>query len=593
MTRYNPRGIASELKSLFPTREAKYRRNARRYFDTPFLQLQNFRQEQQVGYFGGDWTYDNLNPNPNVIHSVIEALTSKLSQPKVRPIFTPINGGYEAIQATKNSQLFFDQYFANQKVDAKISKCFRNCAIFDRGVVYIDDETGSLRNILPYQVYYRPAEQTYFDDDLTVILFERKNFPVSKLPKKIRAKSNTFIRQEESSNVCVYGILYDTENHKKTYLVNGSEVLIKEYKPNVQPFLFLYYENPVLGSSSESVADLLNDTQLQINLIMQKIKEASLLTPANAIFINTNENLSVQHLDNKIGAVYKYGSQAPADSGSAGQSPVTVATPSFIDPQYPLLVETLTAQCYEMVGISMLSAQSKKPSGLDSGVALQTLEDITSERFETQLNQLITLRISIVKRCIELFPEDMQILPEKSTRAKITWGEMKEQSDNMNIQYSSADNLSKDPQTKMAQINQMLAMGIIQPHHASRLMELPDLESAYGIKNNAYNAVQAVIHRAMKESILVIPDAIPIPLLLEECLSLQLLLIATNASPADMYIIRRLYKMAIDKQGQASVENDIQTEKAIAQGEIDAIDKAIQNTSISGIQQPEDAWGGA
>ena len=86
-------------------------------------------------------------------------------------------------------------------------------------------------------------------------------------------------------------------------------------------------------------------------------------------------------------------------------------TPAFINEQYMKTVQILKEQAYELVGISQLSAQSSKPAGLNSGIALTTMEDIESDRFETQLSQVIRAYVDITRVCINVFPASDNILP--------------------------------------------------------------------------------------------------------------------------------------------------------------------------------------
>ena len=79
-----------ELKSLNEKRNSKYLRNYRSYWYTPWASLKNIRDPSLVGYFQKDdsWEDDTTaTPQLNIIKSVIDTLTSKIAQSKVRPFF--------------------------------------------------------------------------------------------------------------------------------------------------------------------------------------------------------------------------------------------------------------------------------------------------------------------------------------------------------------------------------------------------------------------------------------------------------------------------------------------------------------------------
>ena len=61
-------------------------------------------------------------------------------------------------------------------------------------------------------------------------------------------------------------------------------------------------------------------------------------------------------------------------------------------------------KAYELEGISEMSAQSKKPADVESGKAMQTLEDIESDRFNVQLQRFTHFLVDVSRLCIDVFP---------------------------------------------------------------------------------------------------------------------------------------------------------------------------------------------
>jgi len=194
----------------------------------------------------------------------------------------------------------------------------------------------------------------------------------------------------------------------------------------------------------------------------------------------------------KIGDVFEY-------NALAVPSPITVATPPVIDPMYIQLLDMFEQKAYNMVGVSQLSAQSKKPSGLNSGVALQTLEDVESERHNVLLNTYIHFVQDVAERMIDIFPEDEDVLPKRRGRSVITWKDIKKEREMFNIQFSASSSLSKDPKVKMEQIEKLISMKIIDPSLAANLLEMPDLESAYSIATAAHDMNEKIIERVIED----------------------------------------------------------------------------------------------
>jgi hypothetical protein len=294
---------------------------------------------------------------------------------------------------------------------------------------------------------------------------------------------------------------------------------------------------------------------------MSKVKDASQLSPALTFFLPDDATIKSSQLNNRIGNIVTY--KATSDMTS---SPVTVATPAFIDNQYIELIQQLKETAYEMVGISQLSAQSKKPTGLNSGVALQTMEDVESERFEEQLNQVIRCYVEIAKTCLRVFPKGETILPDTPNRVAIKWSDIVAEEKKMQIQFSAADSLSKDPSIKLQQLQQLAQVGVIPQERIAQFMELPDLEGGYSLSNNAINAVLSVIRDCIENDNMEIPDYIPIPMLKNEIVNTQLSLRAANyeKNKDDIDKLTELYKtaMKLELQVQAQQQMDAMQQQA-------------------------------
>lgn len=551
------RNNVAELKSLCGSMFAKYARNFGYYNNTPTESIREMRNPPTVGYYNKDYSQEqdtSATPNINVIKSCIDALDAKIAQSKVRPYFNAINGSFKDIQICHQSQQFFDQYFEIEEVNKKVAMVFRDACIFDKGVIYVDDTNKCITRALPWQVYYRPAEATY--NNITRIYYEQADFPVTMLPEELKKKVR---KNNKSVEYVTYGIYYDTEAKCKAQYVSGEDkMVITPYEGNRVPFIFLWYSHPIFGSSSISVVDMLKSIQLEINVLMDKIKDASQLNPALTFFVPGDGSLKTQQLDNKVGNVvfYRPTPDLPAN-------PVTSQTPAFIDTEYINLVNELVQKAYELVGISQLSAQSKKPTGVDSGVGLQTLQDVESERYQTQLDQVIQCYIDIAKTCLRVFDKNEDILPEAANRTKIKWKDVVEEEKKMSIQFSAADSLSKDPSTKLDQLQKLAQAGVIPTSRIAQFMQLPDLEGGYSLSNNAINAVLTVIDECITNDSFDIPEYVPLTMLKEEIINTQLSLRAANyeKNKEDIEKLTKLYEKCdeLDQEMQTEVNNETNT----------------------------------
>lgn len=549
----------SELESANEIRKNKYRRNLRKYLGTPTISIDNLsRNSAAVGYdylsnsFSDETTLPT--PNINVIKSITDTLVSKIAVSKVRPFINTMNGSYKEMQTALQAQQFFDIFYEEQNVHMTVSKAFEDACIFDTGVVYIDKDTHQIKKCLPWQVYIRPAELVY--NKLTRAYYKQEYYPVTLIPEDVYS-----LFKRKNVEYTDFGIYFDTVNKVKATLVAGHVVKTEEWNYDTLPFVFLYYNKPNIGTTSLSVVDMLYSIQNEIDMLMSKITAAAELTPGNTILIPEGGTIKASQLNNGVGNIITYRATPNMTS-----SPVTIASPAFIDGQYQQLLNELVQRAYEIVGISQLSAMSTKPTGLDSGVALSTMENIESDRFETQLKQVINSYVDIARICIKLF--DGNILPKTDRRLNLTWNDIKKANDSLKIQFSAADALSKDPSVKLQQLQALATAGIIPQSRIASLMELPDIQSGFSLANNAVNAVYAVINDCIENDNYELPTYVPFTLLKEEIINVQLSLRAANkpSNDDDINKLNKLYSIVEDKELEfQKSEEEITAEQANAE----------------------------
>lgn len=543
------------LEQFYGTWRAKARRNLRMYEYSPTISIDSMSDDQVCGYYQ-QHTFDldddtTSSVQENVIRSCIDTLVSKIASQKVRPFFNTVNGTFKDMQVVKQAQQYFDALYDEQNVSKTVSDAFRDACIFDKGVVYIDLADRSIKRVMPWQVFVNPKEVSY--GKVTQAAYKQYDYPLSLLPIKVKDK-------EDYETVTLWQY-WDLNAGKHYYYIPELDHFESEpFTANCIPFIFINYSSPVKASSCQSVVDLLYGIQMEIDALVNKIKDASQLVAPMQYFVPEGSSIKANKISNRIGEVYTY-TTTPNMTGS----PVTVSTTPFMDPQWIQALDKFKQDAYELVGISQLSAMSQKPEGLDSGKALSTMEDIESDRFETQLNTVIRAYVDLSRLCIQLFPPEDDILPPNRLRNTITWADIVSMRDQMSIQFSAANSLSKDPSTKLQQLQQLYQAGLIPQSRIAQLMDLPDLQLGYSITNNSINAVLSVIDDCIEKDVYDVPDYIPVNMLMEEILNTCLSLRAGNSSENanDISKLLKLYDICMKKQVNAQTSAEVAVSQQI------------------------------
>lgn len=432
-------------------------------------------------------------PSTNVIKSVIDSLVSKLSNNKVRPFFAPVDGTFKTKKVIRQAQQFFDIYYDKINLNNIISETFKDACIFDIGYILINPFTFEVERVPSYCI-----EELNVNGENKVALIKWIHQPSLALDRYNISTSRQYvniemlIKDDEA-------ILYVDEKKVKTVSTTG------------YPIVNVYYNEPISNGKTVSIVDELEGIQTQIDLINAKIAATSQLTPANLVFIDEQSGLKSSDVNNKDCQIYPVGIQ-PGNTAN----PVNVVTPVPFDASWSTMLDFYINKAYDMIGISQLSAQSRKPKGLDSGVALQTMEDIESDRFEVQVNHFINAYIDVTRKLIEIIPEDFEILPADKYQSTMTWATLKEQNNLYKVQYSAATSLSKDPAERAKQIIQMSQIGLINPSKAAELMDMPDLTDAYTDAEAMEMAVAAVINNAVEYDLYDVPEYVSLTSLARE-----------------------------------------------------------------------------
>ena len=486
------------LHAKLSAREGKYIRNMNRYMNNgvrreslwePYVWPQAYVTPAQ----GTEGTQTQI----NVIKSCVDTITSKISQANVRPFFDPDDGTFATTKACRQIQKFSDIWLDEQHAYPKSVMCFRDSAAYDIGVMHIDAEAQSLRRVAPWEYFIDPAE--YYHGSVTRAMIFKKYFPAAALLEM--ADDDLFLKKfKENRNLKgEYVVYYDLIDGYR-YDFFDRDVIREPVKIEYskygglyrRPFVEIYYTKPMKGFFSVSLADDLYPIQRQIDEIVKRLDAASRQALNNLILVPKGSGLKASTLENGVKA-YDW------QPGPEGGQPV-VMTPPAINPQFIEMLNMYINQAFQMAGISQLSAQSQKPTGLDSGAALETMENIESDRFNVQLQQFTHFLVDVMRVSIDCFPASKTILPKKKGVSDMTWGDVRKQRDLFNIDFSAASSLSKDPSAKIAQVKELQAMGYVDYEMGASMLEMPDIRSSFGAATAAMDYVEKVIDDAVENA---------------------------------------------------------------------------------------------
>ena len=491
------KGISS-LENELTARDTKYRRNFRVY-------ASSFRGEeirnpngQPLGlYFSVDDSSDRPPPIINASKSAVDTICSTMSQLKTRPFFNPVNGKFDTRKAARDVQRYMDALFDKENIYTESPEVLRLAAIFEAGYFWVNDIDNTIRKVRPWEFYYSQAEYQYGSLKHYHLRFDK--YPLSALTKYLDegpdpTKFKKNFKDTYSKDMfatCTYRVAYDLDLGYRIEFMNQYEIRREEIdfdEPNVAE---IYFSRPVKGGYSTSLIDDVYTIQLQINDICRKIGSSVALTPANFVLVPKGQSqIKAAMIKSELGYVYEY-------TPITGAAPISIVSPAPIDKSYIEMLNFFIDQVFKQPGVSDMNALGERPQSVQSGYAIDTLNNIFSNRQNVILVNYLRMQCDLARKAIKCFSPDF-VLPSRG-KDKVTMGQVKKQLDLLTIDIAATSSLSRDPETKQNQIQSLVQGGLMSVGIATQYLELPDAEDAFQILTASQDYNRWIVERVIKE----------------------------------------------------------------------------------------------
>jgi len=223
-------------------------------------------------------------------------------------------------------------------------------------------------------------------------------------------------------------------------------------------------------------------------------------------FVERNANIDFRHLNNEIGSVIEYDQLKP----------ICEVLPS-VAPELFQQIVWVYQKAYELVGVSEMAAQSKKPQGLDSAPAQREFEDITATRFQIEGQRFDEACMEATKQMVEIardIAEDPEgggyevKSPNKRFFDSIDFADVDLGEEDMLLQIFPTSSLPSTPAGKKATIQEYIQMGWITPPQGLRMMDLPDTDGFYSLETAAIEDIERTIEKVIEDGEYVSPDGL-------------------------------------------------------------------------------------
>ena len=455
----------------------------------------------------------------NIIHSLCQAATSKIAKHKPAVSFLTEGGNYSQKRKSKLFGKLMQGQFYSMKMYPVAQKVFLDACITGTGVIKYLTEFDKIKaeRVPIHELTIDPVEAETGG-------MPRQMFQTTKSSRHVLAemfpKKKNEILQSKSKKDDDYGederFSDMVEVHEAWHLPSGPDakdgrhvicissvtLLDAVWEKDHFPFTFIRWtENPT-SFWGNGLAKEVKGIQVEINKLLARIQEQMhLATPK--VFIEDSSKIVQSHLNNRVFGVIKYRGTPPQFF-----VPRSVGNDMFSH------LDRLVDRAYEMTGISQLAAQSKKPTGLESGRALREFSDIESERFMVVGQAYEQLFMDAAERIIRLIrdahEENNQYIissfDSKTGLEKIKWSEINLEDDEYVVQVKPIGSLPQTPSAKLASVAEMHMNGFFSTEEAHQLLDFPDLTKANNLKVAHIEVLDLIIEKIIEKGEYIPPE---------------------------------------------------------------------------------------
>ncbi len=460
-------------------------------------------------------------PTFNIIQSCADTLISRISQSRPQPVFLTDNSDYKQRTLAKKLNNFIQGEFYHTKAYELAPLILRDAMVTGTGVVHtyedVNKDRVQMERVLLTELLIDPNEAIYGEPRqlYRMKLVDRKvlsaNFPQHKAKIDIAAKANPDNSNDSSKSVSDLVMVVEgwhlpsgrkVKDGRHTLACSAGYLIDEDYTKDRFPFTFLHYAAPLLGFWGQGLAEQLMGTQMELNSLLFTISRAIKLVGVPRVFQEDGSKVVAAHHNNEVGVIVKY----------RGIKPTYEVAPSNA-PELYAERDKLIQYGYQQSGVSALQATSQKPQGLDSGEAIRSYDDISTDRFAALSRRYDNLFIDLAYQVIDLAKDICErdgkystIYPNKNSTKEIDLKKADLINDSFIIQCYTQSALPKDPAGRLAKVTEMVQSGMISLQEGRRLLDYPDLEQIEKLANAGEERIFQILDDIIEESKYTPPD---------------------------------------------------------------------------------------
>lgn len=451
-------------------------------------------------------------PTFNLISSVVDTLVSRISQSRPAPVFLTDNSDYKERNLAKKLNNFILGEFYQTKAYDKSAIMLRDALVEGTGCLKVfrtgDDRVG-LERVLLTELLTDPNESIYGEPrqlyQLKLIDRQVLTELCPKFKSTIAKAEQAYIDNSSEASKTVSDLVLvvegwhlksgkDAKDGRHTLACSAGIIFDEQYDKEKFPFVFLHYAPRLLGFWAQGAAERLMGTQMEINSLLYTITRAIKLVGVPRVFIEEGSKVTKASNNNDVGVIIGY----------RGTKPIYEVAPCVPQELYAQL-QRLIQYGYQQEGVSALDASAEKPAGLNSGEAIRSYDDIStdraaalSRRYDNVFIDLAYLMIDLAKDIAEDTGHYQTVYPNKNGTKQIDLPKANLLKNPFVIQCFNMSSLPRDPAGRMQKVTEMIQGGMISIKEGRRLLDYPDLEQVEKLANASEERIFQILDQIIE-----------------------------------------------------------------------------------------------
>lgn len=455
----------------------------------------------------------------NLVQSVVDTVQAKIAQNKPKPLILTKRGDYKLQRkAQKLNQFLEGVFYENHAHTPNGPLIFRDAGVLGTGATHVFNYHGRVKyeRVLAGELLVDEKEALYGNPRQ---LHRIKNIDRGVLadfcPQHrkmiMSASGSTDIETQAQPHLADQLTVAeswhlpsgpDAKDGKHVIVINDGVLFSETWEKSYFPFSFYHYSPRMYGFWGQSLAEQLQNLQLEINKMLWVAQRSYHLAGSFKILIEQGSKIVKEQLNNDIGAIITYTGTRP-----------DYIVPPVLPAEFQQRLVWLIQSGYEQAGVSMLSAQSKKPMGLDSGKALREFNDIETDRFQITGQNYQHYFLDLAKLTIatarDIYAQTGKLsvnIPGRKFIESIDWKDVDMEEDQYLMQTFPISSLPNDPEGRLQTIQEYIQAGMIDPRQGRRLLDFPDIDQVEGLKNSVEERILFGLDKIVDEGKFTPPD---------------------------------------------------------------------------------------